>query len=122
LNRVDDVVVFHALSKDEVTEIVDLMLQRIRAQLEAQGLGIELTKAAKYLVVEIGYDPSMGARPLRRALRRSVEDPLAEKILLREFRAGDTVIVDAVNREIVFKLMEDIELPGVELASAVSGD
>ena len=82
LNRIDDVIVFHELSKDEVTEIIDLMIQRVRGQLEAQGLSIELTRAAKYLVVEKGYDPTMGARPLRRALQRMVEDPLSERILL----------------------------------------
>ena len=75
LNRIDDVIVFHELSKDEVTEIIDLMMQRVRGQLEAQGLSIELTRTAKYLVVEKGYDPTMGARPLRRALQRMVEDP-----------------------------------------------
>ena len=78
------------------------MLQRVRGQLEAQGLCIELTRAAKYLVVDRGYDPTMGARPLRRALRRMVEDALSEKILLREFRAGDTIIVDADNAELTF--------------------
>jgi ATP-dependent Clp protease ATP-binding subunit ClpC len=122
LNRVDDVIVFHELSKDEVTDIVDLLLQRVRSQLEAQGLGIELTKAAKYLVVEKGYDPTMGARPLRRALRRNVEDPLAEKILSKEFHAGDTIIVDAENEEIVFRVMEDIEPPRAVLAGSVSND
>ena len=119
LNRVDDVIVFHELSQDEVTDIVDLMLQRVRAQLEAQGLSIELTKAAKYLVVEKGYDPTMGARPLRRALRRLVEDPLSEKILSREFRAGDIIIVDADNAEMTFRLMEEVEPPRAELAGAV---
>ena len=122
LNRVDDVIVFHELSQDEVTDIVDLMLQRARAQLEAQGLSIELTKAAKYLVVEKGYDPTMGARPLRRALRRLVEDPLSEKILSREFRAGDIIIVDVDNAEMTFRLMEDVEPPRAELAGAVSND
>jgi ATP-dependent Clp protease ATP-binding subunit ClpC len=122
LNRVDDVIVFHELSKDEVTDIVDLMLQRVRGQLEAQGRSIELTKAAKLLIVEKGYDPTMGARPLRRALQRMVEDPLSEKILSREVRAGDTVIIDADNAEMTFRLMEDFEPPRVELAGAVSSD
>ena len=75
LNRIDDVIVFHELTKDEVTEIIDLMIKRVRSQLESQGLGLELTQAAKYHVVDKGYDPTMGARPLRRALQRLVEDP-----------------------------------------------
>ncbi len=120
LNRVDDVIVFHELSQDEVTDIVDLMLQRARAQLDAHRLSIELTKAAKYLVVEKGYDPTMGARPLRRALRRLVEDPLSEKIRSRELRAGDIIIVDADNEKMTFKIMEEVEPPRAELAGAVT--
>ncbi|MHB1927908.1 MAG: ATP-dependent Clp protease ATP-binding subunit [Acidimicrobiales bacterium] len=120
LNRIDDVIVFHELSRDEVTEIIDLMIKRVRNQLETQGLGIELTQSAKYLVVERGYDPTLGARPLRRALQRLVEDPLSEKILWKEFRAGETIIVDAENAEIVFRAIEGIEPPPVEMAGAGS--
>ena len=120
LNRIDDVIVFHELTKDEVTEIIDLMIKRVRTQLEAQGLGIELTQAAKYLVVEKGYDPTLGARPLRRALQRLVEDPLSERILWKEFRAGETVIADAEGEEIVFRSIEGIEPPPVEMAGAGS--
>ncbi len=122
LNRIDDVIVFHELSKEEVTEIIDLLMRRVRTQLEAQGLSVELTRAAKYLVVEKGYDSMMGARPLRRALQRMVEDPLSEKILWKEFRAGDTVIVDVENDEVTFRTMEHFEPPPVELAGAGSSD
>jgi ATP-dependent Clp protease ATP-binding subunit ClpC len=122
LNRIDDVIVFHELSKDEVSEIIDLMVQRVRGQLEAKGLSIELTRAAKYLVVERGYDPEMGARPLRRALQRMVEDPLSERILSKEFRAGDTIIVDAENSELTFGAMEHFEPPPAQLAGALSSD
>jgi ATP-dependent Clp protease ATP-binding subunit ClpC len=122
LNRIDEVIVFHELTKDEITEIVDLYMRRVRDQLESQGISVELTRAAKYLVVEKGYDAMMGARPLRRALQRFVEDPLSEKILWKEFRAGDTVIVDAENDEITFKAMEQFEPPPVELAGAGSSD
>jgi len=122
LNRVDDVIVFHELTKDEVSEIVDLMVERLRGQLEAQGLGIELTKAAKYLVVEKGYDPLLGARPLRRALQRMVEGRLSEMILSKEFGAGDTVIVEAENGEIILRVMGQLELPEVELAGAGRSD
>ncbi len=122
LNRIDEVIVFHELTKDEITEIVDLYMRRVREQLESQGISVELTRAAKYLVVEKGYDAMMGARPLRRALQRMVEDPLSEKILWKEFRAGDTVIVDAENGEVTFKAMEQFEPPPVEMAGAGSSD
>jgi ATP-dependent Clp protease ATP-binding subunit ClpC len=126
LNRIDDTIVFHELTKDEVTEIIDMMIQRLRDQLEAQGLKLEITPTAKYLVVDKGYDPTLGARPLRRALQRLVEDPLSEKILWKEFRAGETIIVDAEGegeeREIVFRSVEGLEPPPVELAGAGSGD
>ncbi|HTT89521.1 MAG TPA: ATP-dependent Clp protease ATP-binding subunit [Acidimicrobiales bacterium] len=122
LNRIDEVIVFHELTKDEITEIVDLYMRRVREQLESQGISVELTRAAKYLVVERGYDALMGARPLRRALQRMVEDPLSEKILWKEFRAGDTVIVDAENGEVTFRAMEQIEPPPVEMAGAGSSD
>ncbi len=122
LNRIDEVIVFHELTKDEITEIVDLYMRRIREQLESQGISVELTRAAKYLVVEKGYDAMMGARPLRRALQRFVEDPLSEKILWKEFRAGDTIIVDTENGEITFKAMEQFEPPPVEMAGAGSSD
>jgi len=116
LNRIDDTIVFHELSRAEVTQIVDLMSKRLRDQLASQGLTLELTDAAKYLLAEKGYDPAMGARPLRRALQRMVEDKLSERILWKEFRAGETIIVDAEDGEIVFRSIEGIEPPPVELA------
>jgi ATP-dependent Clp protease ATP-binding subunit ClpC len=119
LNRIDETIVFHELSRDEVTQIVDLMIRRVREQLEGQGLGLELTQEAKYLLVDKGHDPAMGARPLRRAIQRMVEDPLSEKILWKEFRAGETIIVDVEEGEIVFRAIEGVEPPPpVELAGA----
>ena len=128
LNRIDDVIVFHELTKDEVTEIIDLMIKRVRTSLESQGLGLELTQTAKYYVVDKGYDPTMGARPLRRALQRLVEDPLSEKILWKEFRAGETIIVDVEpdpetgEPVIVFRSIEGLQPPPVEMAGAGSGE
>jgi ATP-dependent Clp protease ATP-binding subunit ClpC len=128
LNRIDDVIVFHELTKDEVTEIIDLMIKRVRTSLESQGLGLELTQTAKYYVVEKGYDPTMGARPLRRALQRLVEDPLSEKILCKEFRAGETIIVDiepdaeAGQPVIVLRSIEGLQPPPVEMAGARNGE
>src|SRR5881409_666699 len=89
LNRIDEVIVFHSLSQENVKAIVDLMLRRVREQLKAKDVEIELTDAAKTLLAEKGYDPALGARPLRRTLQRLVEDPLSEKLLWKEFKAGE---------------------------------
>ena len=114
LNRIDEVIVFHELTQAEVTTIVDLMIRRVREQLESQGLALELTTAAKAALAKKGYDPTLGARPLRRAIQRLVEDPLSERILWKEFRAGETVVVDAEEDEVVFRSIEGIEPPPVE--------
>jgi ATP-dependent Clp protease ATP-binding subunit ClpC len=114
LNRIDEVIVFHELSRAEVTEIVDLMIRRVREQLESQGLNLELTPAAKDQLASKGYDPTLGARPLRRAIQRLVEDPLSERILWKEFHAGETVVVDAEDDQVVFKTVEGVEPPPVE--------
>ena len=82
--------------------IVDLMMTRVRDQLKAKDIDIELTDGAKTLLATQGFDPSLGARPLRRTIQRLVEDPLSEKLLWKEFRAGQTIIVDAQDGEIVF--------------------
>ncbi len=94
LNRIDETIVFHELSREEVTEIVDLMIARTVEQLEGQGIGLELTTDAKHFLADKGYDPTMGARPLRRAIQRQIEDVLSEKLLYKEFRAGQIVVVD----------------------------
>jgi ATP-dependent Clp protease ATP-binding subunit ClpC len=94
LNRIDEVIVFHELSRDEVVQMVDMMTSRLATQLEGQGLGIEITQPAKELLAEIGYDPQLGARPLRRAIQRHIEDTLSEKILYKEFAAGQIIVVD----------------------------
>src|SRR5215831_5798463 len=123
LNRIDEVIVFHELSREEVTQIVDLMVRRVVKQLESQGLGLELTQDAKLLLAERGYDPTLGARPLRRALQRLVEDPLSESILNKHFRAGEIIVVDvepdpdkAGDKRIVFRTMEGFSPPSMELA------
>ncbi|MBO0713941.1 MAG: ATP-dependent Clp protease ATP-binding subunit [Acidimicrobiales bacterium] len=116
LNRIDEVIVFHELSMEEITEIVDLVIKRVAGQLEGQGLGLELTMAAKELLARKGYDRTLGARPLKRAIQQLVEDPLSERLLWKEFRAGETIIVDAEGDEIVFRSIEGFESPSVELA------
>ena len=94
LNRIDDVLVFHKLQKDEIKTIVELLLQRIRQSLAERELQLELSEDAKDLLVEKGWDPSMGARPLRRAIQRYIEDPLADFVLRAELVPGGTVMVD----------------------------
>jgi ATP-dependent Clp protease ATP-binding subunit ClpC len=93
----------------------------VREQLKAKDIDIELTDAAKTLLAQKGYDQALGARPLRRTIQRLVEDPLAEKILHKEFRPGQTIIVDAVDGEIVFEAPTPPETPPVELAGQQEG-
>src|SRR5688500_5357202 len=93
LNRIDEVIVFHKLTKDEIKTIVDLMLKRLREQMGTHEATIELTEEAKELLVEKGYDPAMGARPLRRAIQRFIEDPLADFVLGRSVKPGATILV-----------------------------
>lgn len=124
LNRVDDTIVFHELSMDEVTEIVDLMIARTSEQLKAQGLGLELTDSAKNWLARKGYDPTLGARPLRRAIQRYVEDALSERILYKEFHAGQIIVVDADEEtdEIVFRSIDGFDPEPVELEDAASSE
>jgi len=109
LNRIDEVVEFHALTRDQLGEIVELQLRRLRDRLADRGLDLELTDAAKELVAEAGWDPAYGARPLKRALQRLVENPLALRLLDGEFAEGDTVRVDAQNGELAFVKAEAAE-------------
>jgi len=118
LNRIDEVIVFHELQLSEVVQIVDLLIRRVADQLEAQGISLELTQAAKELCAKHGYDPSLGARPLRRAIQQLIEDPLSEKILWKEFRVGETIVVDVEGDVIVFHAIEGVEPPPVALAGA----
>src|SRR5436853_443196 len=94
LNRIDDVIVFHKLQKEEIKTIVELLLRRIRESLAERELQLELSEDAKDLLVEKGWDPSMGARPLRRAIQRYIEDPLADFVLRSELEPGATVMVE----------------------------
>ena len=101
LNRVDDLIVFPQLTKEEVRQIVDLMIVRLDRRLAEQQMTIELTEAAKDLLAERGFDPVLGARPLRRAIQRDIEDALSEKILFGELERGQKVIVDAEGESIL---------------------
>ena len=95
LNRVDDTIVFHPLSKDEIAEIVHILLAEMRERLSEEDMTLTITDAAVELLVDEGYDEKFGARPLKRAIQKFLEDPLSEKILTAEFTAGDEIEVDA---------------------------
>ena len=94
LNRIDATVVFRSLTVEEITEIVDLMLARVRDQLRAQQMHLEVTPAAKEHIIKLGYDVAYGARPLRRVIQNMVEDVLAEHLLLGTYEPGTTIVVD----------------------------
>ncbi|MEY4164715.1 MAG: hypothetical protein RL419_557 [Actinomycetota bacterium] len=129
LNRVDETIVFHELAKSEVVQMVDLMIKRLATQLESQGLGIELTQTAKEHLADKGYDPTLGARPLRRAIQRLVEDVLSEKILYKQFSAGEIIVVDCEDnpeepgtQHLVFRAVEGFQPPSsIELAGDGAG-
>jgi ATP-dependent Clp protease ATP-binding subunit ClpC len=101
LNRIDEVIVFHKLTKEEITTIVELVLRRLREQMGEHEVAIELTNEAKELLVEKGYDPAMGARPLRRAIQRYIEDPLADFVLGRSLEPGSTILVERKDEDTV---------------------
>jgi ATP-dependent Clp protease ATP-binding subunit ClpC len=94
LNRIDATVVFRSLTVDEIREIVDLMLKRVRDQLRGQGMSLEVTQEAKDHIIKLGYDPAYGARPLRRVIQNMIEDVLAEHLLLAKYEPGTTIVVD----------------------------
>jgi len=121
LNRIDEVIVFHELTMDEVKSIVDLMLVRVREQLKSQALDLVLTDDAKALLGGKGYDPQLGARPLRRAIQRMLEDQLSEKVLFGEFSANTTILVDVDPEDpeqITFSRIEAPDQPPVEMADS----
>jgi ATP-dependent Clp protease ATP-binding subunit ClpA len=95
LNRIDDIIVFNALSKEHLSRIIDVQLKRLVKQLSGRGLKIEISAAAKEVLLKEGYDPNYGARPMRRAIQRLIQDPLSLKLLAGEYLMGDTVLVDA---------------------------
>jgi ATP-dependent Clp protease ATP-binding subunit ClpC len=115
LNRIDEVVVFHKLTKEEIKTIVELLLRRIRESLAERELQLELTEDAKDLLVDKGWDPSMGARPLRRAIQRYIEDPLADFVLKAELTPGATVMVerapDGEDPEVSLTVVEPKKVP-----------
>ena len=123
LNRVDEIVVFHQLSTEDIERIVDLMVGEIETRLKDRDMGIELTPAAKSLIAKRGFDPVLGARPLRRAIQRDIEDILAEKILFSDIHAGEIVVVDVApeGSEQPFTFTGVAKAPMSELSTAELG-
>ena len=107
LNRVDETIVFHALEKEHIMQIVDLMMKDLHKRLAEQNMKLEVTEEAKAKLVEDGYDPAYGARPLRRTIQRQVEDPLAEDLLRGRYKAGDMVKVDATENGVILSNAND---------------
>ncbi|MBN1219945.1 MAG: AAA family ATPase [Anaerolineae bacterium] len=121
LNRIDEIIIFHTLTKEQVTQIVDLQMKEIAGRLGEHGITIELTDPARVWLADQGYDPAFGARPLRRTLQKQVESPLSVKLLRGEFKSGDTVIVDYNEDEgLMFIRKEElvVEVPANEKVRA----
>jgi ATP-dependent Clp protease ATP-binding subunit ClpB len=103
INRIDEAVVFHPLAKDQIRGIADIQLQLLRDRLNDRDLSLELSDAAISKLVDIGYDPVFGARPLKRAIQRWIENPLAQDILSGKFMPGDTIVADVDGERLVFR-------------------
>ena len=117
LNRIDEIITFSALSRDQMLEIVDLQMKEVQERLGEHGLNVELTPAARSWLADIGYDPSFGARPLRRALQKYVESPLSVSLLSRQFVEGDTILVevDEANNSLIFRPLKQ-EMPAEQVS------
>ncbi|MFA5810161.1 MAG: AAA family ATPase, partial [Thermoleophilia bacterium] len=122
LNRVDEVIVFHKLDRANIKEIVDLMINRVSQQLAEREVAIEISETAKELLVDKGYDPGMGARPLRRAIQQYVEDLLADEVLSGAIPDGSTVLVDRKDDNTFMKLLAKQPKPKKDLIGATKGD
>ncbi|HST73109.1 MAG TPA: AAA family ATPase, partial [Kocuria rosea] len=125
LNRVDEIIVFPQLTESEIVQIVDLFVARLQERLRDQGMSIELSDSAKVLLSRKGYDPSMGARPLRRTMQREIEDQLSEKILFGEIRPGEKISVDTEGegdaQKFVFSSTPMFDLTADEMVDPMGG-
>jgi len=107
ISRVDEIVVFHKLTKEQIYKIIDLMILRIETQLENQGVGIELSESAKEFLINKGFDSVMGARPMRRSIQNYVEDPISEKIISGEIKPGHNIKISADAGEMLFEIEDN---------------
>jgi ATP-dependent Clp protease ATP-binding subunit ClpC len=103
LNRVDSIMIFHALTRSQIAEIVDLELAKVALRLNEHEITIQTTDEARALLADLGYDPEMGARPLRRVIQNKVENQLSDALLAGDFKHGDAVLIDVADDEIVLK-------------------
>jgi ATP-dependent Clp protease ATP-binding subunit ClpB len=110
LNRLDEIVVFHRLTKDHLKEIVEIQLKRAERRIAEQGYAFEITEGAKAYLAEVGYDPVYGARPLKRAIQRELQDPLAMQLLSGDFRPGDTIRVEKGPQGLTFRAVSQAEM------------
>ena len=104
LNRIDETLIFHALTRDEIGRIVSIQLDRLAKRLRDQNVTLEVTDEAKSVIGDAGYDPAFGARPLKRAIIRMVENPVSKMLLAGEISGGATLVIDAVNNELAFSV------------------
>jgi ATP-dependent Clp protease ATP-binding subunit ClpB len=109
INRVDEIIVFHALGREHLREIIDIQLRSLMKRLEDRKIGFEVTDRAKDLLIAEGYDPTYGARPLKRTIQREILDPLAMRVLQADFVEGDVVRIDAQAGEIVFEKAKSLQ-------------
>ncbi|MEC4893997.1 MAG: ATP-dependent chaperone ClpB [Oscillatoria sp. PMC 1051.18] len=117
LTRVDDLIIFHTLRREELREIVKIQLKRLEKLLSEQKISLEMTEAAQDYIVEAGYDPVYGARPLKRAIQRTLENPIATKILENTYVEGDTVLIDCENNSLTFSKKGEIKVVTPEIVS-----
>jgi ATP-dependent Clp protease ATP-binding subunit ClpB len=118
LNRIDDLIIFHSLKREEFRQIVSLQMKRIEKLLGEQKIAIELTEAAREHIVNVGYDPIYGARPLKRAIQREIENPIATKILENSFVEGDKITVNCVDNNLIFSKEQSQLLPPIETVNS----
>jgi len=104
INRIDEIVIFDYLGPEEIKQIVDLELKKVQKRLEKKDIKISVSEKAKQLLAEKGFDPSLGARPLKRIIQKLILDPMAFKIVVGEIKDGDKIQIEAENKEIVLKL------------------
>jgi ATP-dependent Clp protease ATP-binding subunit ClpC len=122
LNRVSATIVFRSLTREEITTIVDLELNKVRERLAEHALVLELTDAAKQILADKGYDPEFGARPLRRVITNMVEDRLSDGILAGTFKLGSTIRIDAQDGELTFNPIESEPAPVLDVPAAASAE
>jgi ATP-dependent Clp protease ATP-binding subunit ClpB len=122
LNRIDEIVVFEALTREQLSEIVEMQLGRLNERLAERGLELELTEGAKELIAEAGWDPAYGARPLKRAIQRLLENPLALALLEGEFSDGDTIRAYAELGEVRFAPADEADAPSLGEAEPVAAE